>query len=464
MRAVVKDGIAVFKPQGFLDGNGGDYFINLDDINATIKLDVSMILVSLEKVIFFNRNGLNIFVKMFQRINEAKEIIVGFCDCDTKKYTTITKFYKNNLSFSLFNTYKTASLFSSTYNDTKKNILLYSDDKSQRTAMAIQLHDLGHHPIIAQDEKDFNEKKKNNSSYDVIIEQTILSQMSDKMHTRVTGNAIIYTVSSFLDSSVGNSFNIQYHQNSLNIGFRLFIFDAYKVSAMNVHALTFFSKLASSSAEYNATICFAGLTFDKIPPAFKESLEDSGIIFYENMDDILKNKELLHELTHGGSINIKNTRAINKKIITKLPDFIQSTVSTIEMMTNAKAIKEAVNVNSIVIDIKENKIASSIGFYGEIDGMIILVFPTEIAQKACELLIGEKTDDMELILDSLAELVNIVGGKIKTLLSTNNISVNITLPRTYSNIDDLIEVIDTKRGIQVDLSFDNDKFLFFLTR
>ena len=49
MRATVKDGIALFKPQGFLDGNGGDYFINLDDINATIKLEVTLVLVSLEK-------------------------------------------------------------------------------------------------------------------------------------------------------------------------------------------------------------------------------------------------------------------------------------------------------------------------------------------------------------------------------------------------------------------------------
>ena len=96
--------------------------------------------------------------------------------------------------------------------------------------------------------------------------------------------------------------------------------------------------------------------------------------------------------------------------------------------------------------------------------MVILVFPEAIAKTACELLIGEKTDDKELILDTLAELVNIVGGKVKTLLSDEDINVDITLPRTYPNVDSLLEIAQDKKGVQVDLNFNNDKFLFFLTR
>jgi CheY-specific phosphatase CheX len=71
---------------------------------------------------------------------------------------------------------------------------------------------------------------------------------------------------------------------------------------------------------------------------------------------------------------------------------------------------------------------------------------------------------MELILDTLAELVNIVGGKIKTLLADELINVNITLPRTYQDVDSLLEVVENRKGVQVDLSFNDDKFLFFLTR
>ena len=464
MRAVVKNGIGVFYPQGFLDGNSSTALLSIDDINATLKSNADIILVSLKRVVFFNRNGLDTFIKMFNKVRSTKHIIVGFCDYDTKKYQAIQKFYKNELTFSLFKTQEIANLFSNGYKNQEKNVLLYSDDKSQRTAMAIELHDNGHNPIVAQSQEEFLEKVKNKDAYDVIVDESYLGQMGQQVATRVTGNAIIYTLSSFLDAEMGNTFNIAYHNNSLNVGFRLFIFDAYKVVSMNVHALNFFSKLASAAAEYNATICFVGMTFEKTPITFKETLEDSGILFFEQMNDILENKELLDELGASSATGGKNKRSLNKVIVSELANFIDATVATIEMMTNAKAIKEAANVDKINIKNPENKIASSLGFYGDIDGMVMLVFPIDIAKKACELLIGESTDDLELILDTLAELVNIVGGKIKTLLSDKNIHINITLPRTYKNIQGLLEVAGEKKGVQVDLSFDNDKFLFFLTR
>ena len=464
MRAIVKDGIGIFRPQGFLDGNNASSFLSLEDIEATVNLNVDIILVSLKKVVFFNKNGLDVFIKLFTKIRQKNSTTVGFCDYDKKKFIAISKFYVGELTFSLFKSLEIASLFSTSFKNQQKNILLYSEDKSQRTAMAIELHDYGHNPVVAISEEDFNEKSLNKSAYDYIIDYTYLGQMGQKIATRVTGNAIIYTVSAFLDAEIGNTFNIAYHNNSLNVGFRLFIFDAYKVVSMNIHAFNFFSKLSTSAAEYNATIVFVGLDSAKIPESFKENMEDSGIMFYEQMDDILLNKELLKELGASSASNIQNKRVLDKDTVIKLPDFIDATVATIEMMTNSKAVKEAVEVNKIEINEQEGRIASSIGFYGDIDGMVILVFPSQIAKKACELLIGESTDDTELILDTLAELVNIVGGKIKSLLFDHTINVNITLPRTYSNIQDLLEVVESKKGVQVDLAFDNDKFLFFLTK
>jgi len=464
MKAVVKNGIAVFSPQGFLDGNNTNSFLGIEDIEAAKKLKADMILVSLKKVVFFNRNGLDTFIKLFLNIRKKNHATVGFCDYDNKKYMAIKRFYQDDVNFSLFKSLDIAYLFSSSFKNQNKNVLVFSHDRSQRSAIAIELHDNGHNPVIAQSEEEYNEKKENKDAYDYIIDSTFLGQMGQKVATRVTGNAIIYTISSFLDVEISEQFNIEYHNNSLNVGFRLFIFDAYKVISMNVHALNFFSKLASSAAEYNASICFVGMKFNKTPKSFKETLEDAGILFYKQMDDILQNKELLKELGASSASNIKNKRALNKETVIELPNFIDATVVTIEMMTNSKAIKEAAEVHKLVIDNKEGKIASSIGYYGDIDGMVILVFPSGIAKKACELLIGENTDDTELILDTLAELVNIVGGKIKTLLSDKLINVDITLPRTYQDVDSLLEVVENRKGVQVDLSFDNDKFLFFLTR
>ena len=134
------------------------------------------------------------------------------------------------------------------------------------------------------------------------------------------------------------------------------------------------------------------------------------------------------------------------------------------MMTNAQATKNSVRIQALTIANPTDQFASSIGFYGDIDGLIILVFPKTIAKKACELLVGEGDVTDEEVLDSLAEFVNIIGGRAKVLLSENKRRLDITLPRTYSEMDTLMEIARNKKGVQVDLSFEGENFIFFLTR
>lgn len=464
MRATLKHRIGLFSPQGFLDGNNAPALLSVEDIRATESLNVEMLLVSLKKVIFFNRNGLDTFVKLLLHIRSKKRITVGFCDYDRKKYEAILKFYGDDLNFSLFRTQKIAELFCTSGNETGQNILVYHEDPSQRTNMAIELFDYGHNVIIAQSREEFNEKKQNPDAYDAVIEDTHLGFFGQRIATRVKGNAIIYTIGNYLDAGITESFNSAYHSNSLNVGFRLFIFDAHKVVSMNIHAMNFFARLASAAAEYNATICFVGLTFEKTPESFKNELEDAGVLFFDKMEDILGDRKLLAEL--GGSIaaSRKSGRALNKVLVNALPHFIDATVDIVGMMTGSKAVKEAVEVSPLTLTEKSDRIAASIGFYGDIDGMVILLFPKGIARKACELLIGEATEDEEEILDAIAEFVNIIGGKVKSILAEKRIAVDITLPRTYSDIDALLQVVGDKRGVRVDLAFQENRFVFFLTR
>ncbi|MEA1916370.1 MAG: chemotaxis protein CheX [Campylobacterota bacterium] len=463
MRPSVKNGIALLSPQGFLDGTNTLSLITMDDLAYIKSLKVDMLLVSLKSVIFFNGNGLGIFIKVLDSVREENKIIVGFCDYDKKKYDAILKFYGHNLTFSLFRTLKIAQLFTPSNKDAGHEILLYSDDQSQRANMAIELFNRGHKPIVSQSKKEFAQKKSTPDHYYAIIEDSSLGQFNQSIASRVSGNAVIYTLMDFLDAELSTQFDIIYHTNSLNVGFRLFIFDAFNVISMNVHGLNFFTRLASSGAEYNATLCIVGMDFTKIPVKFKEDLEDSGIMFFDTMEQILNDKELLNELGGSTSTAIKK-RLLTKVIVNQLPRFIDATVSTMEMMTNSQAKKTSVNMNMLKVEETTDKIASSIGFYGDIDGMVILIFPKKIAKKACELIIGEETDDMEYILDALAELGNIVAGKVKSLLKDNRIDVNITLPRTYENIDDLMGVVGSLKGVQVNLSFQEDEFVFFLTR
>jgi CheY-specific phosphatase CheX/anti-anti-sigma regulatory factor len=439
----------------------------MEDIKATEALNIDMLLISLKKVVFFNKNGLNVFIDLLHSVQKKSGTVIGICDYDDKKYATIQNFYNKDLNFSLFKTYKIATLFSSSMQDkgeSKKSILVWHENPSQRSALAIELFDRGHNPIVCQSQKEFDEKKTQEDLYEAVVYQTFLGLLGSKIATRVTGNAIIYSVGGFLDAEISDSFDLNYHQNSLNVGFTLFIFDAYKVVSMNIHAVNFFAKLASAGAEYGANICIVGMTFEKTPEAFKNELEDAGLLFFTNMDDILKDKEMLKELGGSGGATTGNKRALNKVLVNELPRFISATVNTMEMMTNAKAEKQDASVGELNLKNTKDKLASSIGFYGQLDGMVILVFPLEIAKKSCELLLGEKTDNIEEVLDTLAEFVNIIAGRVKALLAEQGISVDITLPRTYENVDTLLSTVAKRKGVQVNLNFEGEGFTFFLTR
>ena len=466
MRAVVKNKIGVFNPQGFLDGTTAPSMLTLDDIQATQALNIDMLLVSLKKVVFFNKNGLNVFVTLLESLHKKSGIIVGFCDYDEKQYASIENFYSDSLNFSLFRTYKIATLFTVSMQEVKekKSILVWHEDPSQRSALAIELFDRGHSPIVCQSLSEFSQKKSQSDLYETIVYNSYLGLLGSKVATRVSGNAIIYTLSGFLDAEISNNFDIKYHNNSLNVGFTLFIFDAYKVVSMNIHGVNFFSKLATAGAEFGANICIVGMTFEKTPVNFKDELEDAGLMFFENMDDILQDKELLKDLGGSGGASRTNKRSLTKTLVNQLPRFINATVNTMEMMTNSKAEKQDAKVQPLTVEQAEGKLASSIGFYGDIDGMLVLIFPLSIAKKSCELLLGEQTDNVEDILDTLAEFVNIIGGRVKALLSEEKVSVNITLPRTYENVKDVLSTTGERKGVQVNLNFEGESFTFFLMR
>jgi len=466
MRAVVKNKIGVFNPQGFLDGTTAPSLLTLEDIQATKALNIDMLLVSLKKIVFFNKNGLDVFVKLLESVHKKSGILVGFCDYDEKKYASIENFYSDSLNFSLFRSYKIATLFTVSMQEVKdkKSILVWHEDPSQRSALAIELFDRGHTPIVCQSPSEFSQKKSQSDLYETIVYNSYLGLLGSKVATRVSGNAIIYTVSGFLDAEISNNFDLKYHNNSLNVGFTLFIFDAYKVVSMNIHGVNFFSKLASAGAEFGANICIVGMTFEKTPVNFKDELEDAGLMFFENMDDILQDKELLKELGGSGGASKKNKRSLTKVLVNQLPRFINATANTMEMMTNSKAEKQDVKVQPLAVEQTEGKLASSIGFYGDIDGMVVLIFPLSVAKKSCELLLGEQTDNIEEILDTLAEFVNIIGGRVKALLSEEKISVNITLPRTYEHVEDILSMANERKGVQVNLNFEGESFTFFLMR
>ena len=469
MKPVTKNRIAIFYPQGFVDGANAPSYISMADTDYLLGLNnIDGVLISLKKVVFFNKNGLSFLVGVLHHVKKEMKVNIGFCDYDDRNYASLVKMFSGEMDFCIFKDLATANLFMGNSRVApNSNILVWHEDPTQKNLMVIELYERGYNAIAGKDFGDYKNKikKENIDNYKAVVDKSFFGSSGKKIGSHRKGNIIIYTLSGYLDANSAEKFDMNYHLNCLNVGFRFFVFEASRVLSFNIHASNFFSKLSSAGAEYGASICIAGLDWKKLPN-FKDGLEDIGIIFFNSLDDVFLDKDLQAEINGSmGGLNVSK-RNLTKDIVKQLPVFIEAAVHTVRTLTNAVAVKKSASVSSLKIDAKgQDLIASSIGFYGEMDGMLVLIFPKNIAKKACKLLLGtEDVESEEELADSLGELVNIIGGRVKALLSDKEIKANITLPRTFTKTAEVIATIQNKKGVQIDLEFKNEPFSIFLTR
>jgi hypothetical protein len=49
------------------------------------------------------------------------------------------------------------------------------------------------------------------------------------------------------------------------------------------------------------------------------------------------------------------------------------------------------------------------------------------------------------------------------MLSDKDISINITIPRNFESLEDLQNMLGDKKGVQIDFTFEDQPFTFFLS-
>ncbi|BDY12681.1 chemotaxis protein CheX [Hydrogenimonas cancrithermarum] len=464
MRPIIKkQKIALFAPQGFLDGNNASQLISIQEMQTVRSTNVSMVLVSLKKVVFFNINGITILLDMLTKLQKQMRVTIGFCDYTRRQYEAFFKFFDGEVPFSLFKTIDIALLFAggNEAKEGEENVLVYNEDATQRSMQAIEVFDRGYNPVVVQTFEDFASRAEDKEKFVEIVESTYLGMMANRIAAKTRGNCVIYYLKGFLDGTVTEQFDVVYHQNCLKVGFQLFMFDATRVSSLNIHAANFFSRLSTAGAEYGALIAIVGLDLEKTPKRFVEELEDAGIMFFESEADFFGD-ETVQSMSGGGAVAKKEKNRLTKPVVARLPVLVSAAMGTLQMMVNMIAIKEEMKIRPFEPH-GEELMASSIAFYGDIGGLMTLVMPKELVKKSCALLIGEESDDTEILADALSELVNIVAGKSKTLLQEEGVNISITLPRSYTSIDDLASTLDGVQGVQVNFSFDDYPFTFYLS-
>ncbi len=462
MKPIIKQHICIFYPHGFVDGLNANIIIEPSDITFTISKKPKAVFISLKKVIFFNKKGLSVLIEAVKAIQDKTHCAIGFCEYDKKKYDTILSMFEGELDFSLFESIKVLSLFFEDEVDREQKILVYSEDIKQKNQLAIELYEVGHKPYVAKDQNDYLQKKDEYTKYGIVICMSYIVSVDNKINVFILNSMIFYNLSDFIDSSISKKFDLDYHENLLRVGFKVFVFDITNVLSINIHGVNFFAKLSTAGAEYGTTFCMIGVDDKKLRSQLRNDLEDSGIVLYETKEQFLADEDIQKEAISGGKSYRKNTK-LDKNIISKINVFIDTSLHITQMLSQKKGKKQIVKVDKLQIPNDKKYMICLFGIYGSLDAMFTMVFSKKLLLKTCKIFINDETSEDELK-DAFAEYANIISSKIKSNFKLYKIDIEVTLPRIFKDTAQALEFFGERKGVLIDLDFDDEDLKLFLSK
>jgi len=444
------------RPQGFLDASNAALIITPNEIKNFEKREIKYISIDFSKIISANINAIRFLNDVFETLYK-KDIECSFFNVNKSVYNLALKI--DNRFFNIYESEEVEKLFTSDNIIDKDIYLCCIDNDENKNLIIYHLVKKGYMPISVNSENDI--KNKENA---IIIKDSIISKFSNRVSAIVKNNIVYFYFDGFLDTTIAQKFDIDYFRRSLSIGFRIFVFNMNNVKGLNVHAVSFLSKLGVESAEYGALMAIVGLNAKNIQAKMLTDLEDVGFLFFANEDELMKSK-VLEEVKKNMDIIYKKQKKITKDLVNLLPYFINSTIDTIELMTGIKATKEKPELTEMELNLSNDEyVASSLGFYGDIDGMVVLIFSEKLTKKISLILLGEEAQSKEELFDIVSEFANIIVGNTKTEFAKHDVEIHMTLPKVFEDIDSLKTLVAEKKAIEVKFYFDNEEFYFYLTR
>ena len=445
-----------YRPQGFLDANNASLIITPNDIKNFENRKIKYISIDFSKVISANINAIRFLNDVFEMLYK-KDIECCFFNVNKSVYNLILKI--NNRFFNIYESEDVEKLFTSDELIDKEIYLCCIDNDENKNLIIYHLVKKGYFPVTVNSEDEI--KNKENS---IIIKNSIISKFSNRVSAIVKNNIVYFYFDGFLDTSLAQKFDIDYFRRSLSIGFRVFVFNMNNVKGLNIHAVSFLSKLGVESAEYGALMAIVGLHAKNIQPKILTDLEVVGFLFFADEEDLMKS-EALEEAKKNMDVIYKKQKKITKELVNLLPYFVNSTIDTVQLMTGIEAKKEKPELTKMELDLNNNNyIASSLGFYGDIDGMVILIFSEKLTKNISQILLGEEAKTKEELTDIVAEFANIIVGNTKTEFAKHDVEIHMTLPKVFDDLDNLKSLAAEKKAIEVKFYFDNEEFYFYLTR
>ncbi|GAX88182.1 conserved hypothetical protein [Lebetimonas natsushimae] len=444
----------LIKPQGFLDSQNAGMLITPQDINNFKNRKVKYISVDFSKIISSNLSGIRFLNDIFEKL--YKENIECAIFSPNKQVFEIALRIDNRF-FNIYENEEVEKIFTSEEMINKDIYICCIKNEENRNLIVFNLVKKGYMPLIVESEDKI-------SSEDVIvIKNSIVSKFSNTI-SAITKNDIVYFFfDGFLDANIANMFDIEYFRRSLIIGFRIFVFDMNNVKGLNIHAVRFLSKLGVEAAEYGALLAIVGLNTKGVQPKLLEDLELVGFMFFADEKSFIES-DVVKESRNNMQVIYKTQKKITKELVEMLPYFVKSTIESIELLTGTEAKREKAELSTIEIDKSKNYISSSIGFYGDVDGLLVLIFSEKLSKKISKILIGEEIESKEELVDMVGEFANIIVGNVKSEFQKEDIEIELTLPKVFEDLEKLEVLVQNKKALKVKFYFEDEEFYIYLTR
>ena len=456
MQPIIKDHIAYYVPQGFIDGNNAPLILDPIGLEQTAARGVERIAVSLERVVAFNNRGIAYFAQMFQSAQEKYGLKSALYGYSPKLYEQINRFFGDETPVDLFESGRVMALFLGR-SERSTRVLLFAQNALQAGLMTVRIKELGYEKCeVAKQRGEFLTRSES-GQYDVVVDRSRLAQSGLSPERTTRGNTVIYTVSTNLDEFVEN-FDGRYHQGSLSVGFSRFVFEASQLRVVTPKGIDFLTTLSVDAAEYGASIVLAGVKKSQIPQNLLDSLNDAGVETVPDFAELMKGKE-----EAAGGAALRKFKPPAKELVSKVGIFADATVHTLEALSGIKAVRGAVAVAPFAADGRTPLVAAACGFYGDYTGLVVLAFPHGTLRKACRFLMGEDIPG-DALPQAAADLSAIIMNRIVKVLHEQKAKIDTTQPRTFGDLASLEQMLHQRRGVMAHIAFEDETFYFFLSR
>lgn len=462
MKPVINQDVAIYYSEPLLDSKEAKSICEvLATSAATIKsLQLKALFFSFEKTEQFEPQAVVSIAKTLLAIQNKLEVVTAFCGYSEKQFQELKEIFPNK-SIPLFKTAEMAMLFLGIkIPRTAHPIVLFDQDGMTQTIVSQELSSKGFKVHAALNQQDFSKKKREFGNNAIYIYDIFFDVTGNYIPVRISKGIVTYKLYKNLDGKLHLHFNSQAHVARMAEGYKVFAFDASDVKSMNIKVIDFFVSLALNGVKYDAFIAIFGLTKELVALDVAQKMTRSGVKFFES------EKAFMHDSTVvqlARSYQAKRPAGLTKKLVSKLPVFIDASLETLTSLTGGEAMKQSHKITQCTISETSDLMGAVISFEGDISGMLALAFNQAIAKEAALMMLGEEANSSAELLDVVSEFTNIIAGRSKALLSEDETTISISLPKTCKNFSELMTTLGNRQGVQIDLLLNNKPLYLFLT-